>query len=156
MSLLAEQVDALLTGETNPVIALANASAVINAALDDTNWVGFYLYNQHTETLDLGPFQGLVACMHIQPGRGVVGTAYANNEAMIVPDVHQFAGHIACDAASNSELVVPIVQNDKVLGILDIDSTSFNRFTETDKQEMEAVVKVLALHLDAESLAAVY
>ncbi|MCI1986882.1 MAG: GAF domain-containing protein [Lactobacillus sp.] len=150
------QLDALLADENNPVTVLSNASAVLNAAMPDLNWCGFYLYSARTNTLDLGPFQGQVACMHIQPGRGVVGTSYAKKRSLIVPNVHEFAGHIACDSASNSEVVVPLQVGDRVVGILDIDSPTLDRFTEEEQAILEQAATVIAKYLDAEALATVY
>ncbi|OAU85337.1 histidine kinase, partial [Lacticaseibacillus rhamnosus] len=106
--IIIDQLDGLLTGETNPITVLANASALLNDSISELNWAGFYLYNGKTGQLDLGPFQGKVACMHIQPGKGVVGTSYQQNSVIRVANVHEFAGHIACDSASNAEIVVPI------------------------------------------------
>lgn len=154
--LIVAQIDALLDGETNPTTVLSNASALINASMDDLNWCGFYLYSDRTKTLDLGPFQGQVACMHIKPGSGVVGTAYADNCSLIVPNVHEFAGHIACDAASNSEVVVPLNVDGKLVGILDIDSPSLDRFDEQDQQTLIDCATAITKHLDAEALALVY
>ncbi|WP_225047110.1 GAF domain-containing protein [Lacticaseibacillus kribbianus] len=150
------QVDALLEGEPNPVTNLANAAALLYNSMADLNWCGFYLYSKRTGTLDLGPFQGQVACMHIQPGSGVVGTSFAKGESLLVPDVHAFAGHIACDAASNSEVVVPLVVGDRCVGILDLDSPSLDRFTAADQATLTAFAAALAKHLDADALALVY
>ncbi|KRL84474.1 GAF domain-containing protein [Lacticaseibacillus pantheris] len=149
------QVDALLTDEHNPITNLANAAALLNDSLTDVNWVGFYLFNRASKQLDLGPFQGKVACMHIEPGKGVVGTAFASGDSMIVPDVHAFAGHIACDAASNSEVVVPITVNGQTVAILDIDSPSLDRFSQNDQKVLVDFATQLAAHLDIEALAAV-
>ncbi|WP_461214870.1 GAF domain-containing protein [Lacticaseibacillus sp. GG6-2] len=154
--LVVAQLDALLSDEPNPITVMSNASAVLNASLVDVNWCGFYLFSKQTGTLDLGPFQGLVACTHIKPGVGVVGTAYANNTAMIVPNVHDFAGHIACDAASNSEVVVPLVVDGTVVGILDIDSPSLDRFSQADQDVLTQAAQAIAKHLDAKALATVY
>lgn len=139
-----DQLDALLAGETQLTTVLANASALISAAITDNNWCGFYLYNEATGELDLGPFQGKVACMHIKPGNGVVGTAFAQQQAITVPDVHAFPGHIACDSASNSEVVVPISRHGQQLGVLDIDSPSLNRFSEEDA----ALIQTIGAHLN--------
>ena len=106
--------------------------------------MGRFLY---AKELDLGPFQGKVACMHIKPGSGVVGTAFANKESIVVPNVHEFAGHIACDADSNSELVVPIFKNGQIYGIIDIDSPILNRFGENEKNEVEELAEILANHI---------
>ena len=121
---------------------LANVSALINLALEDINWAGFYIMKEGQ--LVLGPFQGKPACIRINVGSGVCGTAVAENKTQLVMNVHEFPGHIACDSASNSEIVVPIHNRDgSVYGVLDIDSPSFGRFTEEDKAGLEAVVKVI-------------
>lgn len=155
-SLLPAQLDALSADESNPITILANASAVINAAMSDLNWAGFYLYNRKTDSLDLGPFQGLVACTHIRPGSGVVGTSFADKRAFVVANVHEFAGHIACDAASNSEVVVPLTVDGETVGVLDIDSPLLARFDEDDLAILQEAATVLSAHLDAALLAAVY
>ena len=144
-ALLAKQLDALLDGETNQIANLSNASALLNQFLDDTNWVGFYLMEDGE--LVLGPFQGLPACVRIAVGRGVCGTAVARNETQRIEDVHAFPGHIACDAASNSEIVIPLVKDGEVIGVLDIDSPSKGRFTEQDQAGLETFVAHLVKHL---------
>lgn len=143
-SLLVQQLTALLKGEHNPVANLANAAALLNQTLPAINWVGFYLYQPDTKQLDLGPFQGKVACMHIVNGKGVVGTAFAQQKTQVVPDVHQFKGHIACDQATNSEIVVPLA-NQK--GVLDIDAIQFNRFSQADQVELENFAAALSRYL---------
>ncbi|KRK65778.1 signaling protein containing gaf domain [Companilactobacillus tucceti DSM 20183] len=148
LSLINKQLDALLFNETNLVANLANASALINDTYSDLNWSGFYLYNNETDELDLGPFQGKVACMHIKNGSGVVGTAFKDQKIHRVANVHDFPGHIACDSASNSEIVVPITKDGKKIGVLDIDSPSLNRFTEENEQELKQFVEVLIEHLN--------
>ena len=120
---------------------LANASALLWQELPDLNWAGFYLMED--KTLILGPFQGKPACIAIPVGKGVCGTAVAEKRTLVVADVHQFPGHIACDCASNSEIVVPICKNGKVIGVLDIDSPLFDRFSDGDKAGLEDFVKVL-------------
>lgn len=115
-----KQLDALLTGEPNVVANLSNASALLNQFLDRVNWVGFYVTEGNQ--LVLGPFQGMPACVRIPFGRGVCGVAAETKTTQLVADVHQFPGHIACDSASNSEIVVPIVKEGAVIGVLDIDS----------------------------------
>ncbi|WP_125703057.1 GAF domain-containing protein [Lacticaseibacillus daqingensis] len=154
--LIIAQVDALLTDEHNPITALANAAALLYNSMSDLNWAGFYLYSETTDSLDLGPFQGQVACMHIQPGRGVVGTSYRQNQALRVPNVHEFAGHIACDAASNSEVVIPLSVNGRVIGVLDIDSPLLDRFSESDLKTLQDFAQALTPHLDATILRKVY
>ena len=120
---------------------LANASALLNDSLDGINWVGFYVIKDGK--LVLGPFQGKVACTIIPMGKGVCGTAAQTDSTQVVPDVHKFAGHIACDSASNSEIVVPIHRDGAVFGVLDIDSPLFDRFSEEDREGLEKFVKIL-------------
>ena len=129
--MLSKQLSALLEGEDDIVANLSNASALLNQFLTDINWVGFYLMKN--DELVLGPFQGLPACVRIPVGRGVCGTAVQKRETIVVEDVHQFPGHIACDARSNSEIVIPLIKNDEIIGVLDIDSPLKNRFTKDDK-----------------------
>lgn len=120
---------------------LANASALLNDSLEGINWVGFYIIKDGK--LVLGPFQGKVACTIIPMGKGVCGTAAQTDSTQVVPDVHKFAGHIACDSASNSEIVVPMHRDGAVFGVLDIDSPLFDRFSEDDRQGLEKFVKTL-------------
>jgi len=129
--LLLQQARAITDGEPDLIANLSNLSALVYEVLDDVNWVGFYL-TREPETLVLGPFQGKVACLRIAFGRGVCGTAAATRETQRVVDVHEFAGHIACDSASNSEVVVPLVVNNQVVGVFDLDSPSVGRFSEAD------------------------
>ncbi|MCG7344412.1 GAF domain-containing protein [Sporosarcina sp. ACRSL] len=143
---LAKQLDALLTGESNRYANLSNASALLNQFFDRINWVGFYMMDGEDE-LVLGPFQGLPACIRIPLGKGVCGTSAQQNETILVPDVNQFPGHIACDAASRSEIVVPLLKDGEVIGVLDIDSPEYNRFTEHDQEGLEQFVKVLVKHI---------
>ena len=139
--ILSEQLKALAEDEPNFIPVLSNSSALINENLDDLNWAGFYLMDNGS--LLLGPFQGKVACIRIALGKGVCGTAAEMDETLVVPNVHEFPGHIACDCASNSEIVVPIHKDGKVIGVLDIDSPSLNRFNEEDKAGLEEFVKTL-------------
>ena len=120
---------------------LANAAALLYHTLPDLNWAGFYMLEG--EKLILGPFQGKTACIEIPVGKGVCGTAAAKNETLLVPDVHQFPGHIACDCASNSEIVIPLRRNGKVIGVLDIDSPEYRRFTPEDQAGLEAFAAIL-------------
>lgn len=143
--LLLSQLEALLSGETNAVANMANASALFNQFFDQINWVGFYMMEQGE--LVLGPFQGLPACVRIPVGKGVCGTAVKEERTMVVADVHEFPGHIACDAASRSEIVVPLFVEGKVIGVLDIDSPVTNRFDETDKMWLEKAVAAIVRHL---------
>jgi GAF domain-containing protein len=140
-----KQLDALLTGESNVVANLANASALLNVFLQDINWVGFYATEGNQ--LVLGPFQGLPACVRIPFGRGVCGAAAETKTTQLVADVHQFPGHIACDAASNSEIVVPLIKNNEVIGVLDIDSPNKGRFDEIDQTYLEKFVETLLNHI---------
>ncbi|MFF5994306.1 GAF domain-containing protein [Lysinibacillus sp. KU-BSD001] len=142
---LAKQLDALLTGECDQIANLSNASALLNVFLSDINWVGFYLMKE--DQLVLGPFQGLPACVRIPVGRGVCGTAVAHKETVVVADVHAFPGHIACDAASNSEIVIPLIKENEVIGVLDIDSPLKNRFSKEDQVGLEQFVDVLMKHI---------
>ena len=144
-SMLSKQLDALLEGETNAVANLSNASALLNQFLERINWVGFYLMEDGE--LVLGPFQGLPACVRIQVGKGVCGTAVSEKKTMLVEDVHAFPGHIACDAASRSEIVIPLIKDGEVIGVLDIDSPELSRFTEEDQAGLEQFTKVLMKHL---------
>ena len=139
---MVQQVSGLVSGEPDLIANLSNVSALLNQYLPDINWVGFYIMRDNE--LVLGPFQGKVACIRIPVGRGVCGTAAATRETQRIDDVHAFPGHIACDGASNSELVVPIIVNDNVVAVLDIDSPKHARFTVEIQQEIEAVVDVLA------------
>lgn len=138
-AILAEQMHGLLLDERNLTANLANASALLNTALPDINWVGFYLMTGGE--LVLGPFQGKVACVRIAVGRGVCGAAVAQNATQLVRDVHAFPGHIACDDASNSEIVIPLRHGGKVVGVLDIDSPFIGRFDERDRAGLEAIAK---------------
>ncbi|WP_261921886.1 GAF domain-containing protein [Shewanella sp. NFH-SH190041] len=140
---LQRQVEALLGGERNLIAAMANFSALLNDALPELNWVGFYLCEDNATQLVLGPFQGKVACSRIPLGHGVCGTAAKDNVTLRVDDVHQFSGHIACDSASNAEIVIPVRRNNQVIAVLDIDSPQFNRFTESDQKGLELLVKTL-------------
>ncbi|MEY8351553.1 GAF domain-containing protein [Bacillus cereus] len=140
-----KQLDALLTGEPNVIANLANASALLNQFLERINWVGFYV-TEGTE-LVLGPFQGMPACVRIPFGRGVCGVAAETKTTQLVADVHQFPGHIACDSASNSEIVVPIIKEGNVIGVLDIDSPEKNRFDEVDQHYLEKFVGTLLKHM---------
>lgn len=140
-SLLCEQMRSLAEGERHWLPTLANASALLYEALPALNWAGFYL--MEGGSLLLGPFQGRTACIRIPLGRGVCGTAAARDETQLVPDVHAFPGHIACDGASNSEIVVPLHRDGAVCGVLDLDSPVLDRFTEADRAGLEAFVRVL-------------
>lgn len=139
--LLCRQARELAAAERWYVPLLANAAALIYEALPDLNWAGFYLLRGGQ--LVLGPFQGKSACIHIAVGKGVCGTAVAENRTQRVADVHQFAGHIACDSASNSEIVIPLRQHGQVVGVLDIDSPRFDRFDAADQAGLEAFARVL-------------
>ncbi len=141
-ALLKKQLAALMEGENHPLPHMANMAALLNGALADINWVGFYLMTDGD--LLLGPFQGKPACIRIPPGKGVCGTAVMQNRTQLVMDVHQFPGHIACDSASNSEIVVPIRVNSEIIGVLDIDSPLLSRFDAQDSKGLEEMVQMLA------------
>ena len=138
---LSLQLKALTEGVPYPTANLANASALLWQHLENINWAGFYIMEQGA--LVLGPFQGKPACIRIPVGKGVCGTAAAEDRTQLVADVHQFPGHIACDGASNSEIVVPIHKDGQVWGVLDIDSPRFGRFTTDDREGLENFVKAL-------------
>ena len=140
-SLLCEQLSALVEGIPHPISNLANASALLWHTLPDLNWAGFYLLEG--KKLILGPFQGKTACIEIPLGRGVCGTAAAENRTLVVEDVHCFRGHIACDSASNSEIVVPLRKDGCVIGVMDIDSPSLRRFSEEDRRGLEHFGQIL-------------
>lgn len=133
------QISGLIEGEPNLIANLANISALLNLELDDINWVGFYLLEG--DELVLGPFQGSPACIRIPLGRGVCGTAASTGEVQRIDDVHAFAGHIACDARSNSEIVIPFMIDGKLAGVLDIDSPSLARFSENDEIGLTKLMK---------------
>lgn len=135
------QVRALTDGVPHTVANLANTAAAIWYAMDRINWAGFYLMEQGK--LVLGPFQGKPACIEIPVGKGVCGTAVKEQKTILVEDVHQFPGHIACDSASNSEIVVPLFKNGEIYGVLDIDSPYYSRFTPEDQQGLEKLVREL-------------
>jgi L-methionine (R)-S-oxide reductase len=141
---LSRQLTALIAGEPDVIANAANMAALIYYGLPDLNWVGFYFRND-TE-LVLGPFQGKPACVRIPIGKGVCGTAAARGTAVLVPDVHDFPGHIACDPASRSEMVVPLIEDGSVLGVLDLDSPLPARFDEQDRDGSEQLVRLLLVH----------
>jgi L-methionine (R)-S-oxide reductase len=143
-SLILEQYRALKDNR-NLIADLSNAAALLNWYLDDINWVGFYLWDETDQELILGPFQGLPACVRIQPGKGVCGTAYSSGKTQRVDDVHKFPGHIACDSASQSELVIPLFREGKIIGLLDIDSPVKSRFTREDQIFLEEFSKLTIL-----------
>jgi L-methionine (R)-S-oxide reductase len=137
--------EGLVDSDDLPLTKLCNASALMNALIDRINWCGFYLVKDNK--LILGPFQGMPACTKIELGKGVCGTAGLKKETILVNDVNKFEGHIACDAASNSEIVVPIINNDILVGVLDLDSNEFGRFTELEKLYLEKAICILNKHI---------
>jgi len=144
---LTRQLEHLVKDEPNLIANLANASALLNQFLQEINWVGFYLLEGEKE-LVLGPFQGLPACIRIPLGKGVCGAAAQKGETIVVDDVHQYPGHIACDAASNSEIVLPLRdRNGRLIGVLDIDSPRFSRFDEDDVRGLNRFVEALSSYL---------
>ena len=138
---ICEQASGLLEAEPWYVAALSNISALVMDTLPDLNWTGFYLMKDGR--LVVGPFQGKPACIHIDPGKGVCGTAVLRNETVVVPDVHLFPGHIACDGASESEIVIPVRENGQVRAVMDIDSPVKNRFSAEDRAGLEALAKAI-------------
>jgi L-methionine (R)-S-oxide reductase len=142
---LASQLEGLMAGESDLIANTANMAAVIYHGLPNLNWAGFYLIKDGE--LVLGPFQGKPACIRIAIGKGVCGTAAETRSSQVVPDVHAFPGHIACDAASRSELVVPLLVGDRVIGVLDLDSPFPNRFDNHDREGCEKLVSILLRHI---------
>ncbi len=140
-----QQLKALIEDEKDITANLANASALLNQFLHDINWVGFYLWKE--DELVLGPFQGLPACIRIPSGKGVCGTAIAEEKTMLVANVHEFPGHIACDPKSQSEIVIPMIVQGANFGVLDIDSPKLNRFDVTDQRYLEQFVEVLIANM---------
>lgn len=145
--LLNQQAQALIDGETDLIANMANLSALLFNQLPDLNWAGFYI--MRSGELVLGPFQGQVACVRIAVGKGVCGTAVATGKVQLVKDVHEFPGHIACDAASNSEIVLPLRHNGEIIAVLDIDSPSLARFDEEDQAGLEQLIALFEQHLAA-------
>jgi GAF domain-containing protein len=137
---LASQLSSLLDGERDLIANAANFASLIYHTLPDLNWAGFYLAKD--SDLVLGPFQGKPACVRIRIGQGVCGAGAAQRETVIVPNVHEFAGHIACDSASNSEIVVPLIKDSRLIGVLDLDSPSIERFDEHDAHGLESLVQI--------------
>lgn len=140
------QIRALTDGITHPIANLANTAALLWQGMPDINWCGFYLMDKGA--LMLGPFCGLPACIRIPLGRGVCGTAAQKDEIQRVYDVHEFPGHIACDSASNSEIVIPLHRDGRVIGVLDIDSPNIGRFDETDQEKLLSIVSILEAGCD--------
>ena len=140
-SLFIKQANSLIINEKNLITNLSNLSALYKEYLPNTNWVGFYIVDKEQNNLVLGPFQGKVACTRIPFNKGVCGYCYTTKEAIYVKDVHQFPGHIACDSATNSELVIPIIQNNEVVALLDIDSIEFDRFSPEEVLVFNEVTK---------------
>ncbi|WP_034550696.1 GAF domain-containing protein [Carnobacterium funditum] len=141
--LMNKQLTAIINDETNLIANLSNAAALLFENLSDINWAGFYLYEKTSDELVLGPFQGKVACIRIKIGAGVCGTAFEKNAPLIVGDVSKFRGHIACDAASQSEIVIPLVLNGEKIGVLDIDAPIKNRFDKIDQHFLELFIELL-------------
>lgn len=138
---LVSAIEAISLGENDLIANLSNASAVIKLAYEGTNWVGFYLFKENM--LVLGPFQGKPACIRIPLSKGVCGAAASKKETVLVPDVHKFPGHIACDSASRSEIVIPILKDGKLFGVLDMDSPELEYFKESDREILESTVKAI-------------
>ena len=142
-SALNKELSALISGVPHPIANMANAASLLYNSLEDLNWAGFYL--MENGLLVLGPFMGKPACIEIPVGKGVCGTAVAENRSQLVYDVHQFPGHIACDSASNSEIVIPLRKDGEIIGVLDIDSPIIGRFSEADKLGLEEFAKIIEI-----------
>jgi len=151
-ALLVKQMEGLLEAENHWLAAFSNASAVLKGALEEVNWVGFYVMNQGS--LLLGPFQGNIACVRIAVGSGVCGGAVQKDEILMIDNVHDFEGHIPCDCASNAEIVLPIHVNGEVVAVLDIDSPKFSRFDVEDKKGLESLVKMLESKINFDGIRA--
>ena len=146
-SLFFDSLFSLLEGETDTIANMANTAALLYETLENVNWVGFYRMKDNE--LLLGPFMGKVACVHLPLNKGVCAHAATTKKTIRVDDVHQFATHIACDSATNSEIVVPLMKEGKVLGVLDIDSPLLNRFNEQDEKNLKRVVEILLPHIES-------
>lgn len=142
---LIKQIESISQDVEYDITILSNVSALIYETLDNLNWCGFYILRNNR--LELGPFQGKVACTKIEIGKGVCGTSVLKDETILVKDVHEFPGHIACDTASNSEIVIPIHINGSIYGVLDIDSPMINRFSDDDKKNLEEIVMLIENYL---------
>lgn len=141
---LKKELNSLIEGEPNLIANLANISSWIYHSMPELNWCGFYLWDNQANELVLGPFQGMPACLRIRPERGVCGASYTQQKTLNIADVHAFPGHIACDANSRSELVIPLIVKGKVLGVLDLDSPKINRFSDRDEKELTLIINELA------------
>ena len=144
--IMAKQLELLAEEDRGFMPVLSNCSALLWEHMEDINWAGFYLVRG--DILVLGPFQGKVACIHIEKGKGVCGTAWESGETQLVPDVHEFPGHIACDSASNSEIVVPVSKDGKTVAVIDIDSPSFGRFSQEDAEGLQRIAEILGSEVD--------
>lgn len=146
--LILQQLSALLAGEHQPITVMANTSALVNQAVSQLNWVGFYLYDRDKDDLFLGPFQGNVACMHIKPGHGVCGTAAQRRHVVNVEDVSKFPGYISCDANAQSELVVPLAKDGKLIGVFDLDAPVKDRFDDDLTKFLTDVAAIVVKSID--------
>jgi GAF domain-containing protein len=147
---LSQTLQGLIQDETDALANLANSAALLFHSLKEINWAGFYLFKENQ--LILGPFQGKPACIRIALGKGVCGTAAQKRESILVQDVHQFPGHIACDGASASEIVIPIIKNEQLIGVLDVDSPIKARFSEKDLRGLQGYINILSAHIHWEDL----
>jgi GAF domain-containing protein len=152
--LLIKQLPHVLEGETNVITNFANFSALLFNSMENVNWVGFYVFTG--KELLLGPFQGKPACVRLQLSKGVCGTSFATNKTIVVDNVDEFPGHIACDAESKSEIVIPITKEGKLYGVLDIDSPKLSRFDENDKKNLEILLNLLVEKSNIEELSRIY
>ena len=149
--LLCRQLEEFIKEDSFYIPVLSNASALLFETLPNLNWAGFYLIRDNR--LVLGPFQGKSACIHIEKGKGVCGSAWESDKVLVVPDVHEFPGHIACDSQSESEIVIPLHKNDEVFGVLDIDSPLKDRFSEKDKEGLESFAMILERQMRIDNVA---
>lgn len=140
---LLPQIYSIVGDESNPIANMANVVAALKQTFPYYSWVGFYLFDNKSNELVLGPFQGKIACTRISIGKGVCGTSFQKNQTIIVPDVNQFPGHIFCDGDSKSEIVVPLILNKNTIGVLDVDSYDYNSFNETDKKFLEQMTATI-------------
>lgn len=141
---LLPQIYSVVADEPNSIANMANCVAALKQSFPYYSWVGFYLYDHKTQELVLGPFQGKIACTRIAVGKGVCGTSFQQQETIIVPDVHQFPGHIFCDGDSKSEIVIPVINNGSIIGVLDVDSYEFNSFDGTDRKYLEQLINTIS------------
>lgn len=143
-SIVLNQAEALMKDENNLIANLSNIVSLLKYSFDYYLWVGFYLYDEEKHNLVLGPFQGRIACTRIEIGKGVCGTAFKNRETLVIDDVNKFPGHIFCDSSSKSEIVVPVFRNDKIVGVLDVDSAVYSSFDAVDRKYLNELSLIIS------------